>query len=140
MRSWILAFALLIALIAAYAFYAIHAGGGAAAGERATARATATFVSVKDTYSGGTHSISGIVLAPDACAEAVATTTIADGIRVDVTVPASEGICLEVPTKEPFAASASGDADAVVSVYLDGVFATTTKGVPPPAKPAVKKK
>jgi hypothetical protein len=136
MRYWIIAAALVLTLAATFGVYALKVGERAVPAPKAPAPAS-VLSSAKAVSSGGVVKVSGVVTAPDACMEASATTTPAEGgIRVDVTVPADDAPCLMLPTDLEWSASAEGTASSSVSVYLNGALATTTAAVPapPPAK------
>jgi hypothetical protein len=138
MRYWVIAAALILTLAATFGVYALKVGERGAPAPAAPAPVP-VLASAKAVYSGGVVKVSGVVTAPDACMEASATTTpAADGIRVDVSVPPDGAPCLMRATGINWDASAEGTASSSVSVYLNGVLATTTDAVSAPA-PAKKK-
>lgn len=138
MRSWIIAGALIIALIGAYGVYALKAGEGANAPKPpANSAPAASVVSVKDVYSKGIHTITGVVLAPDACTSIETTVATSSAPSLYLVTPADGDICLELPTEVPFSAEIDADATTSTMVYLNEVLATTTSpmaAAPPPAK------
>jgi hypothetical protein len=140
MRSWIIAGALIIALIGAYGVYALKAGEGANAPKTPAASApAAALASVKDIYSKGTHTVSGIVLAPDACTEVETTVATSSGPSLYLVTPADDGICLQLPTEVSFSAAVDAGATTSVRVYLNEQLATTTNPVAAPPPPTKKK-
>lgn len=89
-------------------------------------------VSVRDVFKKGVHTITGSLLAPNACAtlsaqaslrsEASSTT----GILVDLSLSDDSGVCLQVPTRMGFQTSVSAPASLPILVTVNGVSATTS--------------
>ncbi len=128
MRAWHFLAILLIVVVAAYAFYAYHTSEGVVP-PKAAVKPSATLASITHAYAKGTHTVSGTVLAPDACTNVNATASFAsssDEIRVDIEAPADQGLCLQLPTAVTFSVKASGDSSATAAIYLNGALATTT--------------
>ncbi len=87
-------------------------------------------VAIRDSYKKGTHTISGTVIAPNACAtlgaSAVTTGDPASAIVVELTFTEGEGVCLEVPTPLKFSTTLKAPEGLPLSTTVNGVVATTT--------------
>ena len=87
-------------------------------------------VVLRDVYKKGTHTISGAVTAPNACAsldaKAVTTGDPASAIVVEFTLTEAGGICLQVPTALKFSTTVTAPEGLPVSATVNGVAATTT--------------
>lgn len=97
----------------------------------AIAASTTPAVSLTDSYKKGVHTLSGSVMAPDACAQvtataAFATSTGSQEIDLELSLPATQGVCLEVPTEAAFKTTVAAPSGLPVVVELNGVIATTT--------------
>ena len=99
------------------------------------ASATATsapIVALSDVYKKSMHTISGSVMAADACASAsadailVGEATSTQRILVRVTLSDEPGVCLELPTRETFQATIAAPARLPLAVTVNGASATTT--------------
>ncbi len=97
-----------------------------------TRGATIPPVTLRDTFKKGVHTLSGSVLAPNACTEVSASATLLSdasstpGIALALTTSAGDGVCLQLPTAVPFSTSISGVAGVPVVVTVNGSVATTT--------------
>lgn len=88
-------------------------------------------VTLSDTYKKGVHTLSGSVLAPDACTQVSADATLTGAsstpaIALALTLPEDAGPCLMVPTPVPFSVTLEAPKDAPIVVTVNGVEATTT--------------
>jgi hypothetical protein len=78
------------------------------------------------------HTISGMVEAPDACTAASSTAVLTgdasdtQAIRVDITMPADTGICLQVPTTLKYSTTIAAPANLPISATVNGAAASTT--------------
>ncbi len=95
------------------------------------AKAGVPSVTLHDAYKKGVHTLSGTVMASDACTtvSASATTTAAassTSIALSLNVPADSGICLELPTPLSFSTAVAAPPGAIVTVTVNGVIASTT--------------
>ncbi|HET9641500.1 MAG TPA: hypothetical protein VFP46_01460 [Candidatus Paceibacterota bacterium] len=93
--------------------------------------APAPTVSIRDSYKKGTHTLTGSVLAPDACTTIAAEASLAGGttspaILVALTTTPASGVCLELPTSLPFKVTVSAPAKAAIQTTLNGALASTT--------------
>ncbi|MBU6321379.1 MAG: hypothetical protein KGI78_01070 [Patescibacteria group bacterium] len=96
----------------------------------ATASATPA-ITFKDAFKKGVHTFSGTVEAPDACASvsaaaSVATSTDNPRIILDLSMPATEGLCLELPTPVSFSTTFAASSSLPIEVRVNGALATTT--------------
>lgn len=89
-------------------------------------------VKVRDAYSKGVHTITGSILAPNACATVAASATLEGDasntarILLSISLPIDTGICLQVPTNIPFETKVSGPASVPITVILNGEVASST--------------
>lgn len=91
-------------------------------------------VAVHDTFKKGTHTITGSIVAPNACtvisADAAPITgadaSTTESILVAISMPEDSGICLQVPTEMPFSVTLDAVAELPISVTVNGVSASTT--------------
>jgi len=86
-----------------------------------------TSVALRDSYKKGVHTITGYVLAPDACGQVGATANIVDdNIQVAVTFTPSQGVCLELQTRLNFSTTVSAPAGLPITATINGALASTT--------------
>ncbi len=90
-------------------------------------------VTVRDLFKKGMHTIAGSVEVPNACTTVSAEASIASGeasstesILVALTIPADEGICLQVPTHVAFQTTIAASTGLPIVVTVNGVTATTS--------------
>jgi len=88
-------------------------------------------IALKDVYKKGTHTITGSLVAPNACTTVSAAAELAndaapESILVAVTLTPSEGVCLQLPTKLTFTTSVAAPADVPLTATVNGTVATTT--------------
>ena len=89
-------------------------------------------VTVHDSYKKGTHTITGTLMAPDACTSVTASVSAqgdaADpkGIALALVMPMNSGVCLEVPTRTIFSAAISAPPSLPITVTVNGIVASTT--------------
>lgn len=96
---------------------------------------TTPSVTVKDSYKKGTHTITGSILAPNACTVVTATSNVVPSvasstpavITLRISMPEDTGICLQVPQEKSFSVTAVAGADAVIQATVNGQMASTTK-------------
>jgi hypothetical protein len=87
-------------------------------------------LTLKDTFRRGVHTLSGSVEAPNACAEVAASATYEESdtenahILLAATLTLTEGLCLEILTKIPFAATVSAPANTPIVATVNGVPTT----------------
>lgn len=89
-------------------------------------------LALRDIYKKGIHSISGSLLAPDACAAASAEATLqgdassSQSILLNITVDDDAGVCLELPTKVSFDTTIQAPANIPITALINGEPATST--------------
>ncbi len=89
-------------------------------------------VTVRDSYKKGVHTLTGTVLAPDACTTVTARAAVSGDatssqkIVLMLTMPSDLGICLEVPTRITFSTTVTAPASLPISVTVNGAEASTT--------------
>jgi len=84
-------------------------------------------IMVHDVFKKGIHTISGSVLAPDACATvSVEASLVGEEISLALSVSEDTSICLEVPTSVTFSTSVTAPAGASIRTTLNGVPVVTT--------------
>ncbi len=89
-------------------------------------------VALHDSFKKGVHTITGSIEVPNACTLATANATLSGDasstqkIVVQVSVPADEGMCLQVPTKINFGVKLSAPAHLPIEATINGSEASTT--------------
>lgn len=82
----------------------------------------ATYIS---TYAKGSYTISGTIMLPNQCHRVETTGAFESGVvRVTISVPSDEGICLEIPTQETFSLTVAGEEGATTEVLVNGMVVT----------------
>jgi hypothetical protein len=73
------------------------------------------------TFSKGTYTVTGSIELPNQCHRVQAEGIFENGVvRVSVSVPPDEGICLEISKEGTFKVSVDGEEGALVEVYVNG--------------------
>lgn len=89
-------------------------------------------VVIRDIYKKGVHTISGSLMAPDACSAISATATLEGSasstqeILVAVALETGGGVCLQLPTRMTFETTVAAPAQLPLVVTVGGERATTT--------------
>lgn len=89
-------------------------------------------VSLRDSYRRGVHTITGSLLAPNACATATASSSLTgtasttESILVEVSLSAAEGVCLQLPTRISFETTITAPARLPLTVLVNGSVASTS--------------
>ncbi len=89
-------------------------------------------VSVRDVYKKGVHTLTGSIIAPNACtlvttrATLTGTASSSQTIALMLTMPDDSGICLQVPTRVTFSTTVTAPASLPISVSVNGTEASTT--------------
>lgn len=84
-------------------------------------------VAIRDVYKKGVHTLSGSFTAPNACATASTTASLAaSSIMLEVALAGADGVCLELPTTLSFKATLAAPAGLPVVVTVNGREASTT--------------
>lgn len=120
-----------LAVAAGFLFSAPRTGDVAPAEEPKAANPATPFVSLRDSFKNGIHTITGSVEAPDACATAVAQASLegdtpkARRIVVAISLESGAGVCLQLPTRTNFSATIAAPAGVPLSAAVNGVSAAT---------------
>ena len=90
-------------------------------------------VTIRDVFKKGTHTITGSLMAANACASVTAQASLdsdasssEQNILVALTMSADTGVCLEVPTRVTFSTTIVASAQVPIIVTVNGSVATTT--------------
>ncbi|MFZ3043862.1 MAG: hypothetical protein WA058_02005 [Minisyncoccia bacterium] len=96
--------------------------------ESPSVAATVPAVTLRDSFKKGVHTITGSLMAPNACATASAEASLQgeSGILIAVSLPEDSDICLEVPTRTTFTTTISAPARLPITATVNGETATTT--------------
>lgn len=128
-RLWISAVIIAVVVLISFAFSVPRAYDGIKPTET-TITPVAPFVTVRDIFKKGTHTISGSIEAPNACTTIdtqvlyIASST--EHILVTISMPEDVGICLEVPAVLKFSATVDAPAGLPTIVMVNGMTASTT--------------
>lgn len=131
-RLWISAGIIAVVIIIGFVLSVPHTKEVPPPASRASTTPEPAQVVVKDSYKKGVHTISGSVMAPNACASVTADATLEGdssaprGIALSLGMPADTGICLEVPTKIPFGTTIAAPSGLPITTTINGVIASTT--------------
>ncbi|MBI3571952.1 hypothetical protein HY091_00235 [Candidatus Kaiserbacteria bacterium] len=94
--------------------------------------AAAPTITLHDAYKKGTHTLTGSLVAPDACtAVSAAASLIGDAssserIALAIAMPPNAGVCLEIPTPMTFSTTISAPAGLPIDASVNGIAASTT--------------
>ncbi|MDD3531091.1 MAG: hypothetical protein PHV99_00655 [Candidatus Pacebacteria bacterium] len=130
-RLWVLAAIIAFVILAGFVFSVPHTRDGAKPAKQSVPASTPT-VSFRDSFKKGTHTISGSLMASNACSIVTAQATLSDetstasGILLELSLPEDSGLCLQVPTKESFTTTVVAPAGLPITVTVNGILATTT--------------
>ena len=93
---------------------------------------TVPSVAVRDTFKKGVHTITGSLIAPNACAALTVQATFLDTassserILVALSLPSDDGVCLQLPTAMNFSTTVVAPANLPIVVTVNGSSASTT--------------
>jgi hypothetical protein len=131
-RLWVAAAIIAVVIIGGFALSVPHTRDIIEPPKVSVISPSIAVATLRDVVKKGVHTISGSVLAPNACSSATASATLkgeastTQTILVEITVPADSGICLEVPTTVPFQVTLAAPARLALSVMVNGTLATTS--------------
>ncbi len=130
-RIWISAGIIAAVVLVGFALSVPHTRDVPHAPTAATASTTPA-VTLHDAYRRGMHTLTGTILAPDACSVVSADATLvgdassSQSIALAISMPPDSGVCLILPTVMSFSATLSAPAQLPVTVTVNGAAATTT--------------
>lgn len=82
---------------------------------------------LNDSFKKGVHTISGSLIAPNACATVTAdASSDKNGISIALVLSSDTGVCLQLPTKISFRTTISAPSGLPIVAIVNGVTATTT--------------
>jgi hypothetical protein len=87
-------------------------------------------VSIHDVYRKGTHTLSGSVMAPNACTSINAAASVTgdasstQSILLALTMPQDTGVCLQVPTPLTFSTTVAAPPNIPLTASVNGTTAT----------------
>ena len=132
MRLWASAGIIAVIILVGFVLSVPHAREVPSSSANASAATSTPMVTVHDSYRKGVHTITGSVLAPDACTpvsvEAMVEGGVASpqGILLALTMRGDTGVCLEVPTRINISTTILAPASLPISVTVNGAAASTT--------------
>ena len=89
-------------------------------------------VTLRDSFKKGMHTLSGSVMAPNACSSVAAAVSLmgeassSQAIAIALTIPEEVGVCLELPTPLAFSTTLVAPANLPITVTVNGGEASTT--------------
>lgn len=130
-RSWLSIAILFAIIIVGFLALYLRTTDGVAVEEAQEEPIRIGSVTYEHSFEDGVHSFSGTASVPTRCIAVTATTSVADGtpasIRIELSAPKAEGICLELPAEREFAVEAEAPEDASFEFYGNGeILAATT--------------
>ncbi len=131
-RLWLTASIIAIAVIGGFVLSVPHTREAGAPLRASEGQGGTPSVAFTDVFKKGVRTISGTVVAPDACStlhagsslQGDASTT--EKIIVSLDMPPSSGICLKVPTAVTFSTSLAASQALPLEIHINGALATTT--------------
>ena len=90
-------------------------------------------VTLRDSYRGGVHTITGSLLLPNACTTPAAQAFLSgeasttQSIVVAITFETDTGVCLQVPTRAAFEAKLTAPSGLPITATVNGSIASTTR-------------
>lgn len=130
-RLWVAAAIIALAIIAGFLFSVPHTREVAEA-PLVQNTTIVPSVTLRDTFSKGTHTITGSVEAPNACTAVTASATLegnassTESILVALSMPTDTGVCLEMPTRMNFSTTIVASALVPITATVNGSVASTT--------------
>lgn len=132
-RLWVAAAIIALVVIVGFVLSVPHARDVAET-QQASIATTTPKITILDSYKKGTHTITGSVEMPNACAAVSAEAHIATGdasstpsILIALTMVDDGGICLQLPTTATFKTTVSTTTTRLpLVVTINGTIATTT--------------
>src|SRR3989344_8136394 len=126
-RLWAAALIIAVVIIGGFALSVPRTRDLGEAELPAPSATSTTPVSVTETFKKCGHTLSGSVVAPDACTSVSVEATVDDTssttprIHLELSMPEDSGPCLEVPTEVSFRATVEAPPEAELEVRVNGV-------------------
>ncbi|TSA44208.1 hypothetical protein D4R49_00540 [bacterium] len=130
-RLWVLTAIIAFAILVGFVFSVPHTRDSTKPVEK-NAATSAPAVTLRDSFKKGVHTITGSLLAPNACSVVTAQATLSgeasstSSILLELLLPKDSGLCLQVPIKITFSTTITAPAQLPIIVTVNGVAATTT--------------
>lgn len=130
-RFWIAAGIIAAIILGGFALSVPHTTEVKEASLSAPEAAAVPPVALHDAYKKGVHTLTGSLMAPDACGQLSAAASLggastSPSISVALSLSDQPGVCLELPTMLPFKLTVSAPANIPIDVTVDGQPASTT--------------
>lgn len=131
-RLWVAAAIIALFIIIGFVLSVPHTRDVANAPVITTASSGVPSVTLRDTFKKGVHTITGSLLAPNACTTVSAQSTLqgsassTESILVEVLMSDDIGVCLQLPTEVSFQTSLSAPARLPFTVMVNGSVATSS--------------
>lgn len=131
-RLWLAASIIAVVIVGGFALSVPHTREAGAPLPAEAEQENAVRITFTDTSRRGLRTISGSVLAPDACSILHATSSLegdastTEKVIVTLDMPPSTGVCLELPTEMAFSTALMAPASIPLEIHINGVLATTT--------------
>ncbi len=131
-RLWVAATIIALFIIIGFVLSVPHTRDVAETQVTATASSDVPSVTLRDTFKKGVHTITGSLLAPNACTTVSAQSTLqgsassTESILVEVSMSNDVGVCLQLPTEVSFQTSLSAPAGLPFTVMVNGSPATSS--------------
>ena len=118
---------IILLVVVGVTFFAVRTGKESPPKFTNTKEVVIPTVTLKDSYKKGTHTYAGSLSVPTPCHTVSATIAVTpgtpDAVRIDVTAPPDEGMCVQLVTTKTFSLTAKAGSDATVGVYVNGTLA-----------------
>lgn len=130
-RLWVAAAIIAFIIIAGFAFSVPHTRDAARVSVSESAP-TVPLVTLHDVFKKGMHTITGSLLAPNACTIVTAHASLqgdassTESIHVVLSMPSDVGVCLELPTRVNFSTTIAAPARLPLTATVNGSAASTT--------------
>lgn len=127
-RLWIVATIIASIIVASFALSVPRARDGALPPMAPIKEEVIPTVSVHDVYRKGVHTITGSLIAPNACASAQTEVSLTDKeILIHITMSEIEGVCLQEETIVRFSTTIASPDRLPIRATVNGKDATTTE-------------
>lgn len=132
-RLWISAAIIALVIVIGFAFSVPHTRDVEEVASLSSGPESVPEVSLRDSYRRGVHTITGSLIAPNACTEVSATAELlgsastTESIAIRISMPTDTGVCLQLPTRMSFETNLSAPAELPFTVLVNGIVASTSR-------------